>query len=124
MKPNVTLVQPRPTGRETEETDVGRKAIEFLAYIGHPEIAKDHEKRIDWGEKKYGQRLRTFNGRDALLDAYQEVLDFLSYLMQAIMEGHGECRSIFRMAACLASEVEALLHGNPSLQKMRSTKAD
>jgi hypothetical protein len=80
-----------------------------------PEVATDHEKRIEMGEKKYGQRLRTNNGRDAFLDAYQEVLDFLSYLMQAILEGHNECQPIFNKAAQLASEMETLLRGNPNL---------
>ncbi len=101
-QPDVTAVQARPTGRETEETDVGRRAIGFLNYIGHPEIASDHEKLIDWGEKKYGQRLRTFNGRDCVLDCYQECLDGISYSTQAYMEGrdpYGVAMALFGAAA-------------------------
>ena len=108
MEPEVTLVQPRPTGEETEETDVGRRAIEFLTYIGHPEIARDHERRIDWGEKKYGQRLRTFNGRDSVLDCYQECLDGVSYSTQAWMEGrdpYGVAMSLFGAAAVVLREI-------------------
>lgn len=114
-------MQPRPTGEETEETDVGKFVIRELIRMCLPQIARDHEKRIDWGEKKYGQRLRTNNGRNALLDAYQEVLDFLSYLMQAILEGHSECQSMFDIAARLASEIEASLGGKSNLQKMRAS---
>jgi hypothetical protein len=38
------------------------------------------------GEKKYGVRLQPFNGRDVLKDAYQEALDLVVYLRQAIYE--------------------------------------
>jgi len=38
------------------------------------------------GRAKYGTYLETHNGRDALIDAYQEALDLCMYLKQAIME--------------------------------------
>ena len=38
------------------------------------------------GEAEYGERLKPHNGRDALLDAYQEALDLAMYLRQAIAE--------------------------------------
>lgn len=38
------------------------------------------------GFKRYGKRLRAFNGRDALIDAYQEALDKAVYLRQKIEE--------------------------------------
>jgi hypothetical protein len=38
------------------------------------------------GLRTYGTRLQPFNGRDALQDALEEVLDAAMYLMQAIME--------------------------------------
>jgi hypothetical protein len=118
-----TLVQQRPTAPDSEQ-DVGRFVVNYLVSIHMPEVAIDHEKRIDFGEKKYGQRLRSNNGRDVFLDAYQEVLDFLSYLMQAILEGHDECQPIFNTAAHLASEMRTLLRGNTNLQKMRDPQAD
>lgn len=39
------------------------------------------------GERKYGKRLRPFNRRSALVDAYQEAMDQVVYLRQAIAEG-------------------------------------
>ena len=42
------------------------------------------------GEKKYGTRLKTFNGRDALLDLQQEVYDAIVYAQQAKLEGRGQ----------------------------------
>ena len=38
------------------------------------------------GKKKHGTYLRIHNGRDALMDAYQEAIDMVMYLKQAIME--------------------------------------
>lgn len=49
-------------------------------------VKEDIEERDKIGEKKYNTRLQAFNGRDALVDAYQEALDLVVYLRQAIFE--------------------------------------
>lgn len=49
-------------------------------------VLRDIQERIEAGEKKYGCKLQTFNGRDSLWDAYQEALDLVMYLRQAILE--------------------------------------
>lgn len=49
-------------------------------------VKADIEARISMGQQKYGERLTTHNGRDALLDAYQEVLDLAVYLRQMMYE--------------------------------------
>lgn len=49
-------------------------------------VKDDIEARISDGAIKYGQRLTTHNGRVALLDAYQEILDLAVYLRQALEE--------------------------------------
>jgi hypothetical protein len=46
----------------------------------------DLEFRREMGILKYGGELKTHNGRDALIDAYQEALDLALYLKQAILE--------------------------------------
>lgn len=51
-----------------------------------PLVIADIESRVAFGKNKYGQRLRANNGRDALLDAYQEALDLVMYLRQEIEE--------------------------------------
>jgi hypothetical protein len=43
--------------------------------------ARDHA-----GRKKYGTPLQPRNGRDSLVDAYQEALDLVVYLRNAIEE--------------------------------------
>lgn len=47
---------------------------------------KDMEDRRKHGIEKYGTPLQPFNGRDPLIDAYQEALDLCVYLRQAIEE--------------------------------------
>ena len=49
-------------------------------------VIADIRERKEWGTKKYGTPLQAFNGRDALLDAYNEVLDLAVYLKQALVE--------------------------------------
>lgn len=71
--PMATAEQPQPT-IHPESTDVCEL------------VKADLEARIQKGAKQYGQRLHTFNGRDSLLDAYQEILDLAVYLRQAIEE--------------------------------------
>lgn len=64
-------VQPRPCG---EGVDV--------AELVHADI----EARAELGKQKYGERLKTLNGRDSPVDAYQEALDLVMYLRQALWE--------------------------------------
>ncbi len=50
------------------------------------EVVKDMHARDLMGREKYKIPLRPHNGRDPLLDAYQEALDLCVYLKQALME--------------------------------------
>lgn len=49
-------------------------------------VLKDLIDRREAGTRKYGTALRTFNGRNALVDAYQEATDLTVYLRQKIEE--------------------------------------
>ena len=49
-------------------------------------VMADIKERDKNGEAKYGVRLQTFNGRNAEVDAYQEVLDLIVYFRQLIEE--------------------------------------
>ncbi len=53
-------------------------------------VVKDMKDRDAGGLEKYGTRLQPFNGRDALIDAYQEILDAAVYLRQLIFERDGK----------------------------------
>lgn len=50
------------------------------------EIIKDLTDRREAGVAKYGTPLQRFNGRNGLVDAYQEILDLLAYMRQSIGE--------------------------------------
>lgn len=49
-------------------------------------VVEDMMERDRVGRERYGTPLKTHNGRDALVDAYQEALDLCVYLRQAIEE--------------------------------------
>lgn len=49
-------------------------------------VIQDMKDRDEHGRIRYGTPLQCFNGRDALVDAYQEALDLAVYLRQAILE--------------------------------------
>jgi len=49
-------------------------------------VIDDMKERDRIGENKYKVRLQAHNGRDPLIDAYQEALDLVVYLRQAIEE--------------------------------------
>ena len=54
-----------------------------------PLVIADMAERDRLGRARYGTPLRPHNGRDALVDAYQEALDLCAYLRQAIYERDG-----------------------------------
>jgi hypothetical protein len=68
---NAATPEPQPVGNGTPVTEL---------------VITDLRARSAYGVKKYGTVLRTNNGRDALMDAYQEALDLVQYLRQAIEE--------------------------------------
>lgn len=49
-------------------------------------VLSDIRERAETGKRKYGTYLETHNGRNALWDAYQEAIDLVMYLRQAILE--------------------------------------
>lgn len=69
--PEATGAQPTPKGQGVDIT---------------PLVIADLQARSAQGAKKYGEPLRADNGRDALMDAYQEALDLVQYLRQLIEE--------------------------------------
>lgn len=51
-----------------------------------PMVVRDMVRRDEVGRTKYSRPLTTFNGRDALVDAYQEILDLAVYVRQELHE--------------------------------------
>lgn len=54
-----------------------------------PLVLADLAARRAMGIQKYGTPLMAHNGRDTLMDAYQEALDLVLYLRQALQERDG-----------------------------------
>lgn len=73
----VSLVKPQPAPEENELPEVWALVI------------RDMTERDADGKRKYGVGLQPHNGRDALVDAYQEALDLAVYLRQALYERDG-----------------------------------
>jgi hypothetical protein len=55
-------------------------------------VIDDVAERMRIGTERYGTPLQPFNGRDALKDAYEEVLDLASYMRQMMYERDTELR--------------------------------
>lgn len=53
-------------------------------------VIADLQARAEVGLKTYGVYLQPHNGREPLVDAYQEALDMAMYLRQALYEKYGE----------------------------------
>lgn len=53
-------------------------------------VVSDMLERDQVGRQRYGTPLQPHNGRDALMDAYQEALDLAVYMRQAIFERDGK----------------------------------
>ncbi len=52
-------------------------------------VIADINERRNLGIRRYGTALQPHNGRDALLDAYEEAIDLAMYLKQALVERDG-----------------------------------
>jgi len=69
------------------------------------DITHDLAARAIEGRRKYGTLLRCHNGRDALVDSYQEALDLVMYLRQTVLEGGQGYKFLLTMAEALAVEL-------------------
>ena len=71
-----------------------------------PLVICDMQSRDDLGRQRYGTPLQANNGRDMLVDAYEEALDLVVYLRAAIAERDTRAARI----AVLEQEAELYHH--------------
>lgn len=76
---HTALPTPKPLVKQPAPIPNDREAIADLVIV-------DHHDRKAHGINVYGTPCQPFNGRNALQDAYEEVLDLSIYLKQAIVE--------------------------------------
>jgi hypothetical protein len=99
--------QQLPTG---DGQDVAHEVVRVLTDLSQAALISDIEARVASGEKKYGTRLKTNNGRNVDLDLYQEVLDSMNYSMQAFLQtGKRDYLDIFNQEVAIAVQVKAIL---------------
>lgn len=85
-----SLNQPEPPPKAITGPKIWDLVIEDISYmhdsgVNQLMIAEARERDAQ-GEKKYGVALRAFDGRDSMIDAYQEVMDLVVYLKKAVIE--------------------------------------
>lgn len=64
----------------------------------HDLVIQDMDARKRFGLEKYGTLLQPFNGRNALKDAYEEILDLAVYLRQKLYEQEQEAAVVAKLA--------------------------
>jgi hypothetical protein len=87
------------TGPATQQQDKPHGAGEAIVDI----VIRDLKERKKFGTQKYGEPLKAFNGRNPLVDLYQELIDALVYVRQHLEEDReseiGILQSMLRTAA-------------------------
>ena len=106
----------RPVSSLPEAVRKAAAEVQAAPVAGGREVLPDLiallTERSDFGLRKYGTRLRTHNGRDAYLDALQELLDLFVYLHQAqleVAELRSENAELKAIAAAAQERVDFML---------------
>lgn len=96
------------------ETNKSQDVLKSLRTLVPPTVFRFLEERAVSGEKKYGTRLKTFNGRDSILDLKQEVADAIMYSRQVDLEGCGD-----GTARVMVHEFVKLFNGIEAMYRQR-----
>lgn len=99
---NVTPVGRAKTEPEDQPLPIAHDDQPFI----HDTVANEVLARGRLGERRYGTRLQPFNGRRALQDAYEEVLDAAVYLRQEISEREGVVGAWCALDESVRSDIE------------------
>jgi hypothetical protein len=89
LPPPAAMHEPPP--RKNDLPCIQDLSIDDALMAGYYKVAKDLEARKQAGLAKYGTVLQPNNGRNAYMDVYQELLDAIVYMRQALWEmAHAE----------------------------------
>jgi len=80
-------------------------SVSSIPFAAVRPLREDLMARAENGLKKYGTKLRVRNGRRAIVDCYQELLDALMYAMQARLEGDREAGRLVEILMSLSAQV-------------------
>lgn len=111
------IPQPAPTGEGAIVLDSAVQFIDGMLVAGFGPVRNhsltwvrdDLLARAEMGRQKYGTLLRTHNGRDPIVDQYQEVLDALMYSRQSRDEGDAEGSVFFETYLHIAERIATLI---------------
>lgn len=92
-------MQDQPPPKKNDGTQIWDLVIRDMKEIGRVGpvrdlVLADMSERDRVGRERYGTPLQANNGRDYLIDAYQEAMDLCAYLRQGVEEG-SDARSIY-----------------------------
>jgi hypothetical protein len=79
-------VQPKPEEPVDTKATVEQPKPQGKGYPVYLDVIKDISERVRVGIERYGEPLKPNNGREALVDAYQEAIDLVMYLRQRVTE--------------------------------------
>jgi hypothetical protein len=71
---------------DTRDPETDQPAPKPGGYPVQAVLIEALKQRMQFGLKKYGRPLETNNGRDPLLDMWEEMLDMVSYFTQFVLE--------------------------------------
>ena len=80
------------------------------------EVIRDMQARDTLGRERYGVPLQPANGRNALLDAYEESLDKTAYLKSALIE-----REMLR--GLIEEALDSAMHGDSDVAALLLARA-
>lgn len=101
MTPNTKQPPPQPS--------TGDCWLAVISDASSPKLIADMRERRDMGIRKHGTPLQPNNGRDAVVDCYQEVLDSIVYCKQAVIEGRDGMLSVYRSLLAVAGELREIM---------------
>lgn len=107
-------IQDQPPPIANDGPSMHDLVIENLQEMGErPHIVKlvvdDMKARKLIGLARYGTMLQANNGRDAIIDAYQEAMDLCCYTQQAIAEGERGLVGVLRSSLNTMCDLRALI---------------
>lgn len=73
--------EPGPVGDDGDDANSRPKIVDL--------VIADMAEKSERGKAKYGTYLQAHNGRDPLVDCYQELLDACQYMRQVLYEKYG-----------------------------------
>lgn len=84
-------------------------SVSAIPFVASQLLKEDLNARSEMGREKYGTVLRTKNGRRAIVDMYQELMDAIMYAQQARLEGDKEAGAFVEILISLGAQTSAIL---------------